>query len=90
MTKNMKISLLFFLSLQVAENYVFYPPIVAAKALIDNGSIGQVRNIRIKYLGGSEGGWTVPDSAWQWRIEEAAKGNQCSDVPSVEGKLQFS
>lgn len=59
---------------KVTENYVFYPPIVRAKALLEAGAIGEPIGLRIKLLSGPTGGWEVPASAWQWRVEEAAAG----------------
>lgn len=59
---------------KVTENYVFYPPIVKAKELIEAGAIGEVTNLRIKFISGSTGGWEVPSSSWQWRMEEILAG----------------
>ena len=59
---------------KVTENYVFYPPVVRAKKMIEEGRIGDVTGIRIKYIGGSSGGWNVPASSWEWRMKETAAG----------------
>jgi predicted dehydrogenase len=56
------------------ENYVFYPPIVKAREIIDKGLIGEPTTMRIKFISGSSGGWDVPDSAWKWRKDEHGKG----------------
>ncbi|MBU0929072.1 MAG: Gfo/Idh/MocA family oxidoreductase [Spirochaetes bacterium] len=56
------------------ENYVFYPPLVLAKRLIDDGAIGEPTSMRIKFVSGSSGGWDVPASAWGWRSDEHRKG----------------
>jgi predicted dehydrogenase len=56
---------------KITENYVFYPPIVLAKKMITSGDIGDPLHVRIKFIGGPTGGWKVPESAWQWRIQEA-------------------
>jgi predicted dehydrogenase len=56
------------------ENYVFYPPIVKAKEIIDAGLIGEPTTMRIKFISGSSGGWDVPDSAWKWRKDEHGMG----------------
>lgn len=48
-------------TLRVFENFVFYPPIVKAKELIQEGAIGQPLNIRMRSVTGSAaGGWEVP------------------------------
>ncbi|MCP4690307.1 MAG: Gfo/Idh/MocA family oxidoreductase [Desulfobacterales bacterium] len=59
---------------QVSDNYMFYPPIVLVKKMIDQGEIGAPMSIRIKMIGAGSGGWKVPDSAWEWRIVESARG----------------
>ncbi len=55
------------------ENYLFYPPLMLAKRLIDEGKIGEPTNMRIKFISG-QGGWLVPESAWAWRTEEHKQG----------------
>ncbi|MFH1983511.1 MAG: Gfo/Idh/MocA family oxidoreductase [Pseudomonadota bacterium] len=60
--------------LRITDNYVFYPPIVLAKKLIDDGAIGTPSNLRIKMISGGSGGWAVPATAWDWRLAENAAG----------------
>ncbi len=59
---------------KVIENYIFYPPILFAKQLIDEGEIGTPLNMRIKFISGSSGGWDVPEESWAWRMEENVEG----------------
>ena len=59
---------------KVTDNYLFYPPIVMAKKMIENGDIGTPTNLRIKLIAGGSGGWKIPPSAWEWRIKENAEG----------------
>ncbi|MBN2051715.1 MAG: Gfo/Idh/MocA family oxidoreductase [Spirochaetales bacterium] len=59
---------------RITDNYIFYPPVVFAKKLLDNGEIGDPTNIRIKMISSDAGGWTVPPAAWEWRRAEALKG----------------
>ncbi len=59
---------------KLSENYVFYPPLVLAKRMIDDGKIGEPTSMRIKFISGSSGGWDVPDSAWDWRKDEHRRG----------------
>ena len=59
---------------RVSDNYVFYPPVVLAKKLIDEGEIGTPVNLRIKMIAGGSGGWEVPASAWSWRAAENSEG----------------
>jgi len=56
------------------ENYIFYPPLMKAKEIIDSGIIGDPTSMRIKFISGSSGGWEVPDAAWNWRKAEHAQG----------------
>ena len=54
--------------LRVFENFVFYPPVVQAKSLIDEGAIGEPLTIRIKSNPGrSETEWDVPAASRAWR-----------------------
>ncbi len=61
---------------RVTDNYMFYPPLVLAKQMIENGEIGTPMNLRIKFVSAGGGGWDVPDSAWEWRLHEAAAGRK--------------
>ena len=54
--------------LRVFENFVFYPPVVKAKSLIDEGAIGDPLTIRIKSNPGrSDTAWEVPAATLAWR-----------------------
>lgn len=75
--------------LKVFENFVFYPPIVKAKQLIDEGKIGDISTIRLKMVaGGFHHGWQVDPKTWLWRMEEAT----CGGGPLVfdDGYHKFS
>lgn len=56
------------------ENYVHYPPIVLARKMIDNGDIGDVVNVHIKFISGPSGGWETLASTYEWRVKEVAEG----------------
>lgn len=61
--------------LRIYENFVFYPPHVRAKEMIDAGEIGEPQMIRIHVgTGKSETEWKVPLSAWLWRFDKAKSG----------------
>ena len=47
------------IKLKVFENFTFYPPIMRAKVLLDEGVIGQVNSIHIKTIEGTKGGWDI-------------------------------
>ncbi len=74
--------------LKVFENFVFYPPYVKAKELIDDGAIGEPLSIRIRLGGAGRGGWPVPISAWLWRLNEQT----CGGGPNIfdDGYHKFS
>lgn len=61
--------------LKVFENFLFYPPVVKAKALVDAGAIGQPLTIRIKSNSGiGKGAWPVPAAAQAWRLDPRTCG----------------
>ena len=77
------------LILKVYENFIFYPPVQRAKALIDNGEIGEPLTIRVKSNSGiSRGEWAVPESARAWRLNPA----ECGGGPLVfdDGHHKFA
>ncbi len=54
---------------RVYETFVYYPPAVKAKAMIDAGEIGDIRAIRLHVsTGTADSSWEVPLSAWLWRF----------------------
>jgi predicted dehydrogenase len=63
------------LAFKVFENFIFYPPVMKAKELIDGGAIGDPITIRIKSNPGrSRTAWSVPAAAWAWRQDMALSG----------------
>ncbi|MDE2636402.1 MAG: Gfo/Idh/MocA family oxidoreductase [Chloroflexota bacterium] len=77
------------LILKVYENFIFYPPVQRAKALIDNGEIGDPLTIRIKSNSGvSPTEWQVPQSARDWRLNP----EECGGGPLVfdDGHHKFA
>lgn len=74
---------------KVFENFIFYPPIVKAKQLIDNGEIGTPLSIRIKSNAAtSPNAWKVPFSTQVWRFDPKT----CGGGPLVfdDGHHKFS
>jgi predicted dehydrogenase len=45
-----------------------------ARRLVDEGAIGDLTSMRIKFISGTSGGWEIPESAWAWRAEEHRRG----------------
>ena len=61
--------------MRVFENFRFYPPLVKAKRLLDEGAIGEPLSIRIKCVQGSAGAdWEIPYRRWVWRFDPAQSG----------------
>ncbi|MBZ0272894.1 Gfo/Idh/MocA family oxidoreductase [bacterium] len=60
-------------TLRVFENFIFYPPFVRLKQLVEAGEIGEVLTARAR-LGAASGGWRVPLSAWLWRLDPVRGG----------------
>lgn len=60
---------------KIFENFIFYPPVLKARALIDAGAIGTPLSIRIKSNPGkSATAWDVPETANAWRQEKSKSG----------------
>ncbi len=61
--------------LRIYENFVYYPPYVKAKELIEAGEIGEplTFNLRVR-CGAGKDQWDVPLEAWAWRINPEMGG----------------
>jgi len=60
--------------LRVLENFVFYPPYVKARELMEAGEIGEVLSIRFKLGSSTYGSRWVPIRTNLWRLPESDKG----------------
>ena len=61
---------------RVFENFIYYPPMLKAKELLDSGAIGEPLSIRIKIVQGNMGkGWKVPFTRWGWRFDPVQGGH---------------
>lgn len=58
---------------RVTDNYIFHPPVQFARQYIEEGKLGDVTNIRIRFISGS-GGWEISPETWQWRLQERNEG----------------
>lgn len=75
--------------LKVYENFIFYPPYVQAKKLIEQGEIGDPLTIRIKMnAGNNKHGWAVDQATWAWRMEESKSGG--GELVFDDGNHKFS
>ena len=74
---------------KVFENFIFYPPVQRAKALIDAGEIGEPLTIRIKSNPcTSPNAWEVPGAALAWRFDYALSGG--GPIVFDDGHHKFS
>jgi len=67
---------------RVFENFMYYPPHVKARELVEQGAIGEPLSVRIKTAAGRfDDGWPVPASAVAWRMdpETCGGGPVCFD-----------
>jgi predicted dehydrogenase len=74
---------------KVFENFIFYPPMQRAKALIDAGEIGEPLTIRIKSnAANSPNSWPIPRTSQTWRFDPQT----CGGGPLVfdDGLHKFS
>jgi predicted dehydrogenase len=74
---------------KVFENFVFYPPVVKAKELVDAGAIGEPLFVRIKSnFGDPRYGWPIPVAARDWRLDP----ERCGGGPIVfdDGHHKFA
>jgi predicted dehydrogenase len=61
--------------LRVFENFLFYPPLMKAKALLKEGSIGRPLNLRMHMVSGdSKFGWHVDEEAVRWPLDLSEQG----------------
>jgi predicted dehydrogenase len=60
--------------LRIMEDYIFYPPIVKLREVLDSGEIGDPAGIHMKIVATGRGGWDVPISSYVWQFEQARDG----------------
>lgn len=62
-------------TLRIYENFVYYPPYVKARDLIENDIIGEPLSLNMRIRCGiSPGAWDVPLDSWQWRFNPETGG----------------
>jgi predicted dehydrogenase len=62
---------------KVYENFLFYPPHVLARQIVDEGGVGDVVSVRVVTGNGRLGageGWRVPAESQAWRMDPALCG----------------
>ncbi|HEV2427166.1 MAG TPA: Gfo/Idh/MocA family oxidoreductase [Acidimicrobiales bacterium] len=61
-------------SLRVMENYLFYEPLRALKAVVDSGELGAISSYHLKMVASGRGGWDVPGDAYEHVFDQARRG----------------
>lgn len=61
-------------AVRVLEDYVFYPPLVKLRDVVDSGEIGEPTGVHMKIVATGLGGWDVPMSSYEWQFEQARDG----------------
>ncbi len=59
---------------RVTDNYIFYPPVQFARHYMESGKLGEITNIRIRFISGGLGGWDINPATWEWRLQEKNEG----------------
>src|SRR5664279_2921718 len=62
---------------KVYENFLFYPPHVLARKIVDEGGVGDVLSVRVITAGGRMGvgqGWDVAPESNSWRLDPSLCG----------------
>jgi predicted dehydrogenase len=60
--------------LRVMENYIFYPPLIRLKEVVESGEIGEVSGYHMKMVASGHGGWEVPGSSYKWQFDQMKVG----------------
>jgi predicted dehydrogenase len=64
--------------LRVFENFLFYPPVQRAKAVIDSGELGDIHTIVIRSIAGySDTAWPPPKEPWRF------EPSRCGGSPMI-------
>jgi predicted dehydrogenase len=60
--------------LRVLEDYLFYPPLVQLRDVVNSGELGAPSGVHMKIVGTGRGGWDVPVASYVWQFEQAKDG----------------
>src|SRR3954452_11632478 len=61
-------------TLRVLEDYLFFPPLVKMRDLIDAGEIGAPVSAHMKIVATGRGGWELTRASLDWQFEQALDG----------------
>lgn len=60
--------------LRILEDYIFYPPLVQLRDIVDSGEIGAPVGLHMKIVNTGRGGWDVMPSSMEWQFEQTRDG----------------
>lgn len=61
-------------TLRILEDYLFFPPLVKMRDLIDAGEIGDPVSVHMKIVATGRGGWDLPERSMRWQFEQQLDG----------------
>jgi predicted dehydrogenase len=61
-------------TLRVLEDYLFFPPLVTMKSLLDAGEVGDPLTVHMKIVGTGRGGWDLTRESLEWQFEQSRDG----------------
>ncbi len=61
-------------TLRVLEDYLFFPPLVAMKSLLDAGEVGDPLTVTMKIVATGRGGWDLTRESLEWQFEQSRDG----------------
>jgi predicted dehydrogenase len=60
--------------LRVLEDYVFFPPLVKLREVVQSGELGDAVGLHMKVVNTGRGGWDVLPTAYEWQLEQTKDG----------------
>ena len=61
-------------TLRVLEDYLFFPPLVKMKELLDAGEVGDPLSVHMKIVATGRGGWDLTRESLEWQFEQSRDG----------------
>lgn len=59
---------------RVLEDYVFFPPLVKLREVVESGELGVAVGMHMKVVNTGLGGWDVLPSAYEWQFDQMRDG----------------
>ncbi|HUR77018.1 MAG TPA: Gfo/Idh/MocA family oxidoreductase [Acidimicrobiales bacterium] len=59
---------------RVLEDYVFYPPLLKLREVLDAGDLGAPVGVHMKVVNTGRGGWDVLPTAYEWQLAQTKDG----------------